>query len=349
MKKDENLQREYEKLKEFETKEIKIGKILGQGAYGLVAEVKYKKEIYAGKFITKEGNSGESELIKQFKSPYIVKIIKIFESKSGLYNFVLMEKADLKDLNSFINNRNHNAQQIIIDCPYDGIVSDNLMKYFTKHLVYGLEALERIGFSHFDIKPGNILIFNKYILKLSDFSFLKRQKDLVKNNLLLIPGGSNGYSPPEYYLNKLTTLENAKRHDYFSLGSTLFFLKYGKRLIDFPYYYAEKSREKKIEIIDYIYNILQRQINLIKASKLSSKGFINFLSGLIQYNPEDRLNFEEIYRDKWLNSNREEINKLFHINEANNSKLIQELNKSDFLLDKRKELDKNRKKFKFKK
>ena len=49
----------------------------------------------------------ECDLILQFKSPYIVKIVKIFNS--SIYNFVLMEKADLVFYNYFNNLINYKA------------------------------------------------------------------------------------------------------------------------------------------------------------------------------------------------------------------------------------------------
>ena len=187
------------------------------------------------------------------------------------------------------------------------------------------------------------------ILKLSDFSFLRNQKEEAKYNMIKIPGGTDGFSPPEFYMKIYATIENAKKHDYFSLGSTLYNLKYGKYLFIFPEDLYKNREEKKIEIVDYIYNSLERQMNLIKSSKLSDKDFINFLCSLIQFKPEDRPNFEEIYFNKWLNKDSKDISKIYQINELDNSKLILELNKSDFLIKKRNNLNKERKKFIFRK
>ena len=344
---ENEIKEDLDKIKEFEKKGIKIGNPLGKGKYGLVTEVFYKDKIYAGKLIKEEKDSKECELILQFKSPYSVKIIKIFND--GIYNFIIMEKA-ITDLKTFIEkNSENNIQKLLIDPFYDGIIGDNLFKYFAKHLIIGLESLERIGYSHFDIKPGNILIFKNMILKLSDFSFLRNQKEEAKHNMMPIPGGTDGFSPPEFYITPFATIENAKKHDYFSLGSTLFSLKYGKYLFILPRALYKNRQEKRIEIVDYIYNCLERQINLIKSGKLSDKDFINFLCSLIQFKPEDRPNFEEIYFNKWLNKDSKDISKICQINESDNSKLILELNKSDFLLNKRNNLNKERKKFIFRK
>ena len=343
---------EDDKINEFKMLfKLDIGKSLGRGKYGLVKEIYYKNQVYAGKLVKREGIVDECELILQFKSPYIVKIIKIYNS--GVFNLILMEKG-LSDLNQFIkNSKKDEIQKLIINPFYDGIIGDNLFKYFAKHLVIGLESLERIGFSHFDIKPGNILIFKNLILKLSDFSFLRNQKETDSQNMIDIPGGTDGYSSPEYYMNYKEnhkfTIENAKKHDYFSLGCTLFNLKYGENLFILPNSYRQDRGKNVTQIIDYISNCIERKMNLIKSSKYSDKGFINFLCGLIQFKPEERPNFKEIYYNKWLNEDYKEISKICRINESNDSKLVLELNKSDFLIKKKNSLNKERKKFVFKK
>ena len=48
---------------------------------------------------------------------------------------------------------------------------------------------------------------------------------------------------------------------------------------------------------------LDDSITSIKSNKLLDKDFIQFLLGLIAYSQKERFNFEEIYRNKWLNKN----------------------------------------------
>jgi serine/threonine protein kinase len=70
---------EDDKINEFKMLfKLDIGKSLGRGKYGLVKEIHHKNQVYAGKLVKKEGIVDECELILQFKSPYIVKIVKIF-------------------------------------------------------------------------------------------------------------------------------------------------------------------------------------------------------------------------------------------------------------------------------
>ena len=74
------------------------------------------------------------------------------------------------------------------------------------------------------------------------------------------------------------------------------------------------------------------------------KEFVKFLCKLIQYVPEERPSFEEIYRNKWLNENLEDI--YFTTNmfaEGDESTLMKELAKSDFIIAKEKEIHNNEK------
>ena len=69
--------------------------------------------------------------------------------------------------------------------------------------------------------------------------------------------------------------------------------------------------------------------------------FTQFLCNLIQLRPEDRLDFEEIIRNKWLNKNTKEIQKIYNINESDEDNMVLELQKSDFLINNRKYYRKN--------
>ena len=73
------------------------------------------------------------------------------------------------------------------------------------------------------------------------------------------------------------------------------------------------------------------------------------MRNLLNYTPEDRPNFENIYRNKWLNKNNKEHREIMILNHNDNKKAIIEFQKSDFLIKKEKDLNKNKQKFRFKK
>ena len=108
-----------------------------------------------------------------------------------------MEKAVLKDictLISFLNERN--LLKLIFN-PFNNSYENNLLRFFARQIIIGLETLERSELVHFDIKPENLLITSGLNLKISDFSFLKYLSGDDKK--FKIPGGTHGYVFPEYY------------------------------------------------------------------------------------------------------------------------------------------------------
>ena len=98
-----------------------------------------------------------------------------------------------------------------------------------------------------------------------------------------------------------------------------------------------------------IMELLNVTIAYIRSRQENEQKFMDFLTSLIHYNPDERPFFEQIYRNKWLNSNREELELITASNESDEEKVIMELQKSDFLINKEKEMPKKKANFRFKK
>ena len=336
--------REEEVFKDFEKdNKFKINKDLGKGSFGYVKEITYNNKIYAAKLIKKDAIDihNESSLILEFRGPGIVKVNKIFTEKYSdreVYDLIVMEKASLKNLHKFIDKLyKDNLLNLIFKNPFE-LVGENLLRFLTIQLMKGLELLNRAGYSHFDIKPGNILLFLNMVVKFTDFRLLRNpEKSKNNDNIFHIPGGTRGYLTPEYYSNnERVSVEDALKQDYFALGSTLYSLKYGEDMLDYSKYLDPNSTS------DVIIDLLQKAMDQIKSKKLSDKEFINFLCGLIQYKPEERPDLELIYRNKWLNKNTEDIRNIAENFELDEEKLIIELDKSDLLINKRNTINEKR-------
>ena len=316
-------------------------KILGTGGFGIVKEVQYKNKIFAGKLTErKNAKFNESDIITEFKGPNIMKVVKKYTETidNVTYDLIIMEKATLRDLKSLIKFLyKKNTLKLIYKTPFENIIGDNFVRYFLKNVINGFECLDRNDLIHFDIKPENILICLNLVFKISDFGLLRNPKQIKRNNDendLQIPGGTRGYLTPEYYDQKNITKDIAKKQDYFSLGATIFYLKYGYKMLDY-----QENLEETIRNADNVIDSLQIAMDEIKTTQGCDKGFIDFLCNLIQYKPDDRPIFEEIYRNKWLHKYSKEIGEIFENNESDEEKLMLELNKSDFLLYKKQDLD----------
>ena len=116
------------------------------------------------KLIKKEKND-ETSHISDIIGPNIIKINKIYtehiiinKKDEWKYHLIIMEKADLKDLKTILIDTYNKILNLTIATPFEGLLSDNLIKYYCYEIIKGFETLDRSGYSHFEIKPENILI-----------------------------------------------------------------------------------------------------------------------------------------------------------------------------------------------
>ena len=325
-------------------------KVIGFGGFGVVVIVKKDNRYYAAKFIFPKDNKQISkEKVKDFRGRNLVKILNARGDGINYYMYV-MELSYIGDVSKIHECLNNN---LIFKNPFLNKFGDNLIRLFCKQIITALKTFYEGNLVHFDIKPDNILIFKGLELKLIDFSFLTK---LIHTKTQRIIGGTPGYFSPEFYIRKDFTDEILQKQDYFALGITIYNLLFDKPAI--TGYQKEKDlinktnlneeekkeneRRKQIneKIKEKNYNIIidciQRAMNNIKSQKYLDKDFIEFLCNLIQYSPNERLDFEKIIRNKWLNKNTDEINKIININISDEDNMLLELQKSDFLVTKRK-------------
>ena len=190
---------------------IGVGKLLGKGAFGEVRELLYKNKTMAGKLIKRDNDEKieEEKYAKELRNQNIIKISQIHSKKIGgeIYDLIIMEKAILKNigkLNEFYHK--FNLLKLIFD-PFDEPLGDCLLRFYSRQIVNALEALDRNYFIHYDIKPANLLVTINLIIKLSDFSLLRK----VKDGITRIPGGTLGFLTPEYYLDKIVPCDEARK------------------------------------------------------------------------------------------------------------------------------------------
>jgi serine/threonine protein kinase len=305
-----------------------IGKVLGKGAFGEVRDVIIKGKTMAGKIIKKEKfeQTDEEKYSEELRGQNIIKISKILQKKIGesYYSLIIMEKAVLRDLgklNEFYFR--HNLLKMIYN-PFKGSTGDIFLRFYAKQIVNAIKTLDENYYVHYDLKLENLLMITNLIIKLSDFSILRK----VKDGIFRIPGGTPGYLTPEYYIEREVTSENARKQDYFALGSCIFQLKYGESFLKYKKYDENKINAQKI------IELLEQKINFTLSNKFNDIDFIRFLNKLIQYKPKDRPTFDNIYRNKWLNKDSNHVNDTFQQFEADEEKLIMEFQKKDYLLDK---------------
>lgn len=159
-----------------------------------------------------------------------IKILKATDPSTfmaSLEEAQILNKCQHKNIVS-INEANifmvEGVQRVVLDLEYiSGGSLENVLStrwisvkeslHYIRGALAGLEHAHSIGFLHRDVKPGNILLAQG-ITKLSDFG-------LATDAGLSLVGSAQGYRPhlpPEYYVNKVTTVQS----DIFAVGVTLY-------------------------------------------------------------------------------------------------------------------------------
>jgi len=156
-------------------------------------------------------------------------------------------------------------------------------------LLTGLKACHDVGVVHRDIKPQNLLLDDRYQLKIADFglSFLSKQhkdaRDLLKSCC-----GTPGYQAPELIKGEWYT----KACDIFSCGVVLFILLTGyppfRKAWKHDKYYRALCEDKSA---DFWKN--HSGVKLDKASK-------QLITGMLAYRGRERLTLEECLQHKWV-------------------------------------------------
>ena len=348
-----NLSDIFEVFKNEENEIECFGRNLGEDGSGNLREIKLKKnnKLMAAKLIKKRREDIFNEtMIQEEKRVYsIINPNKIISKtiNGEDYDLLIMEKIEkslLRDFGIYIEyNYKYNIFKLIKENIFNETIGDNLLRFYAKNIIDSLDNVNRNFLVHFDINPENLLIAINIIIKISDFSLVANDNSLIK-----IPGGTPGFLTSEYYYNKeKVTSDEAKKQNYIDLCSTLFYLKYGEHLLIY------KNDDSSIDM-DYAKENLITKYEHIKARQPTAHKIMDFLISLILYDANKRENIDKIYRNKWLNENKEFIEDIVHCNEIDEEKIMIELQKSDHLINENNELylennNKKQKKFRFKK
>ena len=289
-----------------------------------------------------EGNIDDARLTTEMRieKKKFIKLLKIMPAKQ-IYNLINNENGSFDNLGLLIEDyHKKNSLKLITYCFVEKL-EDNLLRIFAIGIINSLEILDRNYSVHFDLNLEKFLINQNLEIKFSELKFLTKVK---KQNKLSIPEGTTGYLTPEFYLKELISEEVARKQDYFALGCILYFIKFGNEMFNYQKYeQSDLNYEKNIEICK------RKIITNLKSQKLLDQELSEFITSLIQIEPENRPNFEQIYRNKWLNRNKLILNDILDANDNDRDKLFMELQKSDFLIKKKKDSTKKDKRFKFKK
>ena len=287
-----------------------LEKSLGKGAYGEVylTTIKGDSKLIATKKLdkdfcenptTKKYIINEINILKMLNHPNIVKFVDL--KKTINHYYIMMEYCNGGELHKALEkyiekNRNPFPQEIV--------------QHFMKQIIDAFKYIHSKDIMHRDIKLENILLnydtnedkqnenLMKANIKIIDFGFAaKIEKDGLKYTTLGSPINMDPLILKELQKRgkKTQKLGYDKKADIWSIGTICYEMAIGKYVFD-----ADKLDEliKKIDKGEYTV-----PTNL-------SKELISFINGMLQYDPERRLNIEQLSKHNFLNKNVNDFHKL---------------------------------------
>ncbi|XP_072997944.1 serine/threonine-protein kinase AtPK2/AtPK19-like [Typha latifolia] len=260
--------------------DFEVMKLVGQGAFGKVYQVRKKgtSEIYAMKVMRKdkimeknhaEYMKAERDILTKVDHPFIVQLRYSFQTKYRLY-LVL----------DFTN-----GGHLFFQLYHHGLFREDLARLYTAEIVSAVSHLHASGIMHRDLKPENILLDADGHAMLTDFGLAKEFNENTRSNSMC---GTVEYMAPEIILGK----GHDKAADWWSVGILLFEMLTGKP----PFFGGNREKVQQ--------KIVKDKIKL--PAFLSSEAH-SLLKGLLHKEASKRLgscssSSNEIKNHKWFKS-----------------------------------------------
>ncbi|KAL7937685.1 kinase-like protein [Trichoderma chlorosporum] len=159
---------------------------------------------------------------------------------------------------------------------------DEECRFWFRDLILGIEYLHAQGVIHRDIKPDNLLLSEDDVLKVVDFG-VSEMFEKPNNMRTAKSAGSPAFLPPELCTKHDKISGTAA--DIWSMGVTLYCLKYGK----IPF-----NREAVLEIYEAI------KAEEPELPKDENPSFVHLMGRLLDKNPETRITMPELREHPWV-------------------------------------------------
>lgn len=235
-----------------------------------------KRKVAIKEIIIKKNNSKkyikrEIEIHKKLKHFNIVELLDVIYKSDRIY--IIMEYCNNGSLSSFMNKRRMNEIYV---------------QNFIHQLTSALKYLRELRISHRDLKPHNLLICDKSILKISDFGLAKEYSEMdLDENLKQTYCGSPMYMSPEI----LNYNSYDTKSDLWSIGIIIYEMLTGK----LPY---------KVKNLNQLMKSSKNPIKIPHELKIKiSADCLDLLMKLLDVNKRTRISWDEYFNHPWLQSN----------------------------------------------
>ena len=263
-------------------------KSLGKGQYGNVYLIedekrnKYALKLVDLNIIKKDKNmlelfENEIKIMEMMNNPRILKLYDLLKI-NHLTGLVTMF-CDSGNLEELIQNGNSNG------------LGEKKATYYLKQIAEGFKAMQSSKIIHRDLKLANIFLHQGNIV-IGDFGFAKIGVSITKTKL-----GTPYYMAPEI-LNSQNKKFYSNKIDLWSIGVCYYFLIFGfmpfQDATDKPNLYNKEKKYSGERLRFFGQNVSP----LIK----------DLLEKLIEFNPDKRMNFSQLFSHPLINLNPQNSN-----------------------------------------
>lgn len=258
-----------------------MGDVLGEGSYGKVKEVldtetlfrravKILKRKKLRKIPNGEQNvQREIQLLKRLQHRNVIQLIEVLYNEEKQKMYMVMEYC-VSEL-----------QEMLESVPEKRFPIWQAHGYFCQ-LVEGLEYLHSKGVIHKDIKPGNLLITQDEVLKITDLGVAEALGTFAQDDTCRTSQGSPAFQPPEI-ANGLDTFPGFKV-DVWSAGVTLY------NMTTSLYPFEGDNIYKLFENIGKGEFTIPDSVDSLMA---------DLLRGMLMYHAADRFSIQQIRQHDW--------------------------------------------------
>ncbi|KAL4486491.1 hypothetical protein ABPG72_018445 [Tetrahymena utriculariae] len=211
----------------------------------------------------------EIKILTSLNHPNIVKIIDFKKTSQNYY--LIFEFCSNGDLENYIKKH------------YEGKLNESLCQQVIFQVREAFKKLTHHKIVHRDLKLANILVDEKFTIKIADFGFAKHNQDddLLKSTL-----GTPITMAPEILNGK----QYNEKCDIWSLGVIIYQMVFGKP----PFMPA-----KGTGINGLIREIQKEKFDFPEQIPISDE-LKNLLRRMLTVDPQNRLNFKELFSNKWI-------------------------------------------------
>ncbi|KAF2316022.1 hypothetical protein GH714_040817 [Hevea brasiliensis] len=309
--------------------DFEILRVVGQGAFGKVFQVKYKRRncgdgdgIYAMKVMRKDTiikknhvdyMKAERDILTKVVHPFIVQLRYSFQtvddpSKENGVCLALIQQYLFDPLDKII---------AFLYFAYVSlwVLSEDQARVYTAEIASAVSHLHKCGIVHRDLKPENILMDCDGHVMLTDFGLAKEIDESSRSNSLC---GTTEYMAQKFYCQKATTKMQIGVHgEGFALANSHPFCFIPSEECYFGYRVFDIGSENDLNICKYLQppfthkdrKKLQERIikEKVKLPPYLSTEAHSLLKGLLQKEPSRRLGSgpgggDEVKSHKWFGS-----------------------------------------------